>query len=382
MQEIQNVVIVGAGLVGLSVAYHLAAKGVTQVVVLDRESMWANGSSGRSAGGIRLEFSHPSSIKFSQYGLDVIRDFEDLFGMSASFNPCGYLFLTKDSRRWEKMRELAWMQQSLNVPVEVLAAQEIGRRFSYIDMSDLIGGTFCKEDGVADPGTVAYGFARRAQELGVEIRLGTEVIGITVEQGRIAGVLTTEGPIRSACVVNAAGPLAKRIGAMAGIDIPVLPYRRSIYVTDAFDGLPAEMPVTLEFETTSYIRREGQSILMGMSDPNEPSSENIETDTESLEKLITTVLSWVPSLEKASIMRGWAGLYEVSPDDSAIIGEVEERPGFYCANGFSGHGFMHSPAAGRVIAELIAGETPFVDITPFKLERFRNQRETPESFVI
>ncbi|PSR26931.1 MAG: FAD-binding oxidoreductase, partial [Sulfobacillus benefaciens] len=233
MQESQDVVIIGAGLVGLSVAYHLAAKGITHVVVLDRESIWASGSSGRSAGGVRLEFSHPSSIKFSQYGLHVIRNFEELFGMSASFNPCGYLFLTRDASRWEKMRKLASLQQSLNVPVEILSREEIRQRFSYVDMPDLIGGTFCGEDGVADPGTVAYGFARRAQELGVEIRLGTEVTGIAVEQGRVTGVRTTGGSISSPCVVNAAGPLARSIGAMAGIDIPVFPYRRSIYVTDA-----------------------------------------------------------------------------------------------------------------------------------------------------
>lgn len=333
-------------------------------------------------GGVRLEFSHPSSIKFSQYGLEVIRNFEESFGISASFNPCGYLFLTRNPERWDMMQHLAVMQQSMNVPVETLSPDEIRRRFSYIEMPNLVGGTFCGQDGVANPASVAYGFARRAQELGVEIRLGTEVTGISVERGQVTGITTRDGSIRTSQVVTAAGPLAKRIGQMAGVDIPVKPYRRSIYVTNVFDGIPDEMPMTLEFETTSYIRREGPSVLLGMSDPSEPSSENTETDGASLEKILGTVHEWVPALERASSMRGWAGLYEVSPDDSAIIGGVSELQGFYCANGFSGHGFMHSPATGRVIAELITQETPFVDITPFSLERFRNHREMPEQFVI
>lgn len=380
--EHHAVVIIGAGLVGLSVAYHLASRGVRDVVVLERDNRWGNGSSGRSAGGVRLEFSNPSSVRFSQYGLEVISHFEEDFGISASFNPCGYLFLTRDSSRWKTIQELALMQQGLGVPVEILPPEVVRQRFSYVDMPDLAGGTFCAQDGIADPGSVAYGFARRSMELGVHIRLSQEVIGIQVNRDRVIGVSTREGTIATSHVVNAAGPFARRVGQMAGIEIPVKPYRRSIYITDAYDGLPPVMPMTLEFDTTSYIRREGTSILMGMSDPDEPSSENVEVDNTSLEKLVSTVLSWVPSLSGASIMRGWAGLYEVSPDDSAILGTVDALSGFYCANGFSGHGFMHSPAAGRVIAELIMQETPFVDISSFKLERFKNGHHAIESFVI
>lgn len=380
--DTQDVVIIGGGLVGLSVACHLAEKGVTRIVVLEREAMWGRGSSARSAGGVRLEFSHPSSVRFSQYGLEMYRRFEDLFGISASFNPCGYLFLTRDSQRWDRMQQLAAMQHMLGVPVELLNPADLARRYAYIEMPDVVGATFCAQDGIADPASVAYGWARRAQELGVKIRFSELVTGISKTRGHVSGVVTASGSvIQAPIVVNAAGPQARAVGALAGIDLPVDPYRRSVYVTTAFNGLPPQIPMTLEFENTSYIRREGSAILMGMSDRLEPISENTDTDQESLEKLVDTVLRWVPGLETASIMRGWAGLYEVSPDDTAIIGEAQALPGFFYAVGFSGHGFMHSPAAGRVVAELIAGEAPFVDISPFALERFRYQ--TPgEAFVI
>ncbi|OLZ10304.1 NAD(P)/FAD-dependent oxidoreductase [Sulfobacillus thermosulfidooxidans] len=382
MADTADVIIIGAGLIGLSIAYHVASKGISHVVVIEKESLWGHGSSGRSAGGVRLEFSHPSAVKFSQYGLEMFRHFDDLFGISASFNPCGYLFLTRDPGQWKVMQDLSLMQQSLGVPVKCLAPQEVFYRFPYVKIPDLVGATFCPEDGVADPGAVLYGFAKRAMDLGVTIRLGEQVTGIMAHHDQIMGVTTTKGVITGPVVVNAAGPYASTIGQMAGVEIPVRPYRRSIYITTPFMDLPPMMPMTLDLETTSYLRREGDGILLGMSDPDEPSSYHTETDHQVLEKLIDTLLRWVPALNHAAILRGWAGLYEVSPDDSAIIGEVPGLSGFYCANGFSGHGFMHSPAAGRVIAELIAGEEPFVDIRPFLLARFTDNQPTWETFVI
>jgi len=382
MTEHHDVVVIGAGLVGLSVAYHLAQRGIRDVLVLEREATHAQGSSGRSAGGVRLEFSNPESVRFSQYGLEVLERFEDEFGISPQFRACGYLFVTSDPGRWAALQESAVMQHRLGVPVETLDPTAIRERFPYINLPQLTGGIYGPRDGVGDPASVAYGYIRRARQLGVEIRFGANVEGIATAAGRVTGVRTASGLIATPTVVNAAGPQARTIGQMAGVDIPVAPYRRSIYVTGPFDKLPADLPMTLDLDTTSYIRREGQSILMGMSDPDEPSSERVETDQAALEKIISTILPWIPSLEHAAIMRGWAGLYEVSPDHSAIIGPVDELAGFYCANGFSGHGFMHSPAAGRVIAELIAGEPPFVDITPFHLRRFAHHQATTERFVI
>ncbi|MDA8200743.1 MAG: FAD-binding oxidoreductase [Thermaerobacter sp.] len=382
MTEQHDVVVIGAGLVGLSVAYHLAKRGIRDVVVLEREAAHAQGSSGRSAGGVRLEFSHPSSVRFSQYGLHVLEHFEDEFGISPQFRACGYLFVTSDPSQWVALQESAVMQRDLGVAVETLAAADIRGSFAYINLPDLVGGIYGPRDGVGDPASVAYGYIRRARQLGVEVRFHVNVEGITASAGRVTGVRTASGLISTSTVVNAAGPQARAIGQMAGVDIPVHPYRRSIYVTGPFDGLPENLPMTLNLDNTSYIRREGRSILLGMSDPDEPSSELVETDPAALEKIIATILPWIPSLEHATIMRGWAGLYEISPDQSAIIGPTDDLAGFYCANGFSGHGFMHAPATGRVIAELIAGEPPFVDITPFYLSRFAHQQTARENLVI
>ena len=382
MSAFPQVVIIGAGLVGLSTAYCLARKGFKDVVVLEREATHAQGSSGRSAGGVRLEFSNPSSVRFSQFGLDVFQRFQDEFGISAGFKPCGYLFVTSRPATIEALRGPLAMQHRLGVPSELLAADEVRRRFSYIDLPDLAGALYGPQDGVGDPAAVAYGYIRRARELGVTVRFGETVTGIETEDGRVTAVTTPHGRIETRVIVNAAGPQARAVAHMAGVDLPVLPYRRSVYVTGAFDALPTAMPMTLDLDTTSYLRREGRSILLGMSDPDEPSSENVETDRDALEKIVSTVLPWVPALETAAIMRGWAGLYEVSPDDTAIIGPVDGLEGFYCANGFSGHGFMHAPATGRVMAELIAGEEPFVDLGPFRLSRLQDRSATREQLVI
>ncbi len=382
MSESRQVVIIGAGLVGLSTAYYLAREGFKDIVVLEREATHAQGSSGRSAGGVRLEFSNPSSVRFSQFGLDVFQRFQDEFGISAGFKPCGYLFVTSRPATIEALRGPLAMQHQLGVPSELLAADEVRRRFSYIDLPDLAGALYGPQDGVGDPAAVAYGYIRRARELGVTVRFGETVTGIETEDGRVTAVTTPHSRIETRVIVNAAGPQARAVAHMAGVDLPVLPYRRSVYVTGAFDALPTAMPMTLDLDTTSYLRREGRSILLGMSDPDEPSSENVETDRDALEKIVSTVLPWVPALETADIMRGWAGLYEVSPDDTAIIGPVDGLEGFYCANGFSGHGFMHAPATGRVMAELIAGEEPFVDLGPFRLSRFQDRSATREQLVI
>lgn len=381
-----DAVIVGAGLVGLSIAYHLVEQGMRDVVVVERESSFGQGSSGRSAGGIRLQFGLASSIRFSQYGVQMLKEFEGRFGVPASFNQCGYLFLTRDPKRWAVMQAAADLQRSLGVEVQTLGAGEVRRRFPYVVMDDLAGATFGPQDGVADPFAMMYGFSRRARELGARIVYGAEVTAITVEGHRVRGADTTAGPIASPMVVDAAGPHARAVGAMAGVAVPVDPYRRAVYVTAPTDVLPRAMPMTLDFETTSYVRREGESLLLGMSDPAEPSSFDTALDQDSLIRLIEAVTRWAPSLQHTSLMRGWAGLYEITPDHNPIIdgaatagGKLPE--GFYIAAGFSGHGFQHAPAAGRALAELMCGQAPFADLTPFRWARFQEALQ-PEPFVI
>jgi sarcosine oxidase subunit beta len=385
--ETADVVIVGAGLVGLSVAYHLTEQGVRDVALLEREPSFGQGSSGRSAGGIRLQYAHASSIRLSQYALAMFQRFEDTFGVSAGYDPCGYLFVTASEDRWRAMQEAAALQQAMGVPVETLTPDEVARRFPYVRLDGLVGGTLGLADGVADPYAVMQGWDKALRARGVRLYYGRPATGIRVAEGRISAVDTPLGPIATRVVVNAAGPYARQVGDMAGAVVPVDPYRRAVYVTGPTDALPSRMPMTLEFETTSYVRREGVSILMGMSDPNEPSSFNTHLDTATLERLVETVTRWVPALQEASVMRGWAGLYEVTPDNNPILDSADAYDGamgpqgFFVAAGFSGHGFQHAPGAGRVLAELIVGRPPFVDLSPFRWDRF-GQGSARESFVI
>jgi sarcosine oxidase subunit beta len=266
--------------------------------------------------------------------------------------------------------------------VRTLAPDEVAARFPYVATAGLVGATFCPEDGYADPHAVVQGLARQARRLGVSIRTGTEVTGIRLADGRIAGVDTPAGPLAAPVVVNAAGPYAGPVGRLAGVDVPVRPYRRQVYVTAPHLGLPGDMPMTIDYDTASYVRGDGGGLLMGASDPDEPSSARTDSDDLGVLLLGRTIMRRVPRLAEAEIVRSWAGLYEVTPDENPVLGPVPELPGFFVANGFSGHGFQHSPAVGRVLAEMILGLTPSVDVSSLDLARFREGRPIRENAAI
>ncbi|HXG67580.1 MAG TPA: FAD-binding oxidoreductase, partial [Blastocatellia bacterium] len=247
----------------------------------------------------------------------------------------------------------------------------------------VIGATFCARDGIADPNGVTMGFARAAQAAGVEIYRETEVTGINTEGGRIAGVETNRGAILTPTVVNAAGPYARDIGQMVGLEIPVFPYRRHIFITEpiAPPHAPASRIMVIDFETTFYFHREGAGILFGMSDKEEPASYNTSVSWEFLERVVPVAVKRLPVLAEASIAHAWAGLYEMTPDANPIIGAAREVEGFYLINGFSGHGFQHSPAAGRMLADMIvqgdSGQFPM-----FAFDRFSRNLTQPEANVV
>jgi sarcosine oxidase subunit beta len=230
------------------------------------------------------------------------------------------------------------------------------------------------------------GFAKAAQAAGVAIERETEVTGITVNRGRIVEVQTTRGAISAPVVVNAAGPHARAIGRMAGVDVPVDPYRRHIFIA-SFDGavahrVPATRIMVIDFETTFYFHREGAGLLFGMGDKREPSTFDTTVRWDFLDEVVTVAVKRLPALADASISHAWAGLYEMSPDGNPIIGAVSGVDGLFLINGFSGHGFQHSPAAGRIVADLIVGRDPGIDLTPFTLERFAAQVSSGERYVV
>jgi sarcosine oxidase subunit beta len=363
---------------GASVAYHLARRGVSDVVLLERESMLATGSTGRNAGGVRHQFSNEANIRLSIESIGVLERFADEIGPTIDFHQDGYLFLLSTDASVETFRQNVALQRSLGVEVQWLNAAEAATLAPGLDTDGVLGATFCQRDGIADPNGVTMGFAKGAQAAGVAIERDTEVTGIRVENGRVAAVDTSRGTISTRVVVNAAGPYARAIGQMAGVDVHVDPYRRHIFIA-AFDKLrpgsaPLRVPdsriMVIDFGTTFYFHREGAGMLFGMGDPSEPSTFDTTVQWDFLPQVIDVAVKRLPALEDASISHAWAGLYEVTPDANPIIGPAPGVDGLFLINGFSGHGFQHSPAAGRILADVIAGHDPEFDLTPFAPGRF------------
>lgn len=381
MARSADVVVVGAGAIGTSIAYHLTRRGVRPLLV-DRGPV-AGGSTGRSAGGVRHQFSSETNVRLSLLSIAAFERFDDEVGGSADFRQYGYLILATSSDEAASFRAQAAMQRSLGVPVEVLEPGETKALVPQIEVGDVIVATWCPTDGYADPYGVAQGYASAARQNGAVVLEGVEVTGVRVAGGRVAGVETADGPVDAPVVVDAAGPWAAQIGAMAGLVLPIAPYRRQAYVTRPFDGLPQRLPMVIDFRTHFYFRREGPGILFGMTDLAEPPGFSTHVDWAFLEKVVAHALHRVPVLAEAQVMKGWAGLYDTTPDANPILGPAGEPDGFFVAAGFSGHGFMHSPAVGVLLAEwIVDGQPTSVDVSPLRLERFADGRPRAEAAVI
>jgi sarcosine oxidase subunit beta len=376
-----EVAIIGGGIMGVSTAYYLAKRGVSDVIILEKDLL-AQASTGLSVGGIRQQFSNPANIRLSQESVEVFERFEDEFGSDIKFRQVGYIFLARMEETWNDFLSDVETQRRQGVPVEVLSPAEIKQRWPYLNVDDLKGGTFGPEDGYADPYLAAMGFANSARKFGVRIEEKTEVTGIWIEGGIVQGIKTTKGLISAPAVVNVAGPWGGELARMAGSDLPVKPFRRQVFMTKSFDAIPRPVPMIIDQDVTFYFRGEEPGIIMGMSNPDEPSSFNLNVDRDFLEKVIEAAVHRAPVLEKAEILRGWGGLYAITPDDNPIIGEVPGVEGLFSAIGFSGHGFQQAPAVGLILSQLIIdGHTNF-DLKPFSYDRFEKKEQAGEKRVV
>ena len=387
--ETADVVIIGSGIVGSSVAYHLAEQGCTNVLVLEREAHQGKGSTGKSMGGVRAQFSTPVNIQMSKYSIDFFSKFDEVVGHPADYRAHGYLFCATNENHLAYLKANRERQNALGVTnVEWVTPEDIVKMVPQLRVDDILGGTFCPTDGFVDPHSVMMGFMLNAREKGVRLWLDTTVKEISLDAGvprRITGVHTSRGFISTPVVVNAAGPWAAQVAKMAGAELPVEPLRRQLVPTEPFDQLPKRFPMVIDMSTGFHFRREGKGILLAWNDPAETPGFKTDFDGTFIEKILTHAASRVPVLSEAEVnpRRAWAGLYEMTPDHHAIIGPAPNVAGLYFVNGFSGHGVMHSPASGRIAADLILHDhSDLIDATQLSVDRFRSGKWLEETAVL
>ena len=354
---------------GCALAYQLAKRDV-DVILLERETLGSQ-SSGRCAGGVRQQFSMPANVKLQRLSVRLFEDFEAETGHPADFRQLGYLFVLTLPQQVEDFRHNMEMWHSLGLTeARWVDATEAARMVPVLNVDDVLGCTYCPTDGIASPADVTSGYASAARRRGARLKEGVEVVGIDVGGSRVQGVRTSAGDIATRVVFNCAGAWSASIGRMAGLEIPVLPYRRHIAVTGTFPGVPRSNPMTVDFQTSLYFHPEGDGVLIGMSDRTEPPGFATDVNWEFLEKMFEQAALRAPALASAGIKTAWAGLYESTPDHQAILGPVPELEGFWCAAGFSGHGFMQAPAAALLLAQLLLDHESEIDISPFAFTRF------------
>ena len=373
---------------GVSTAYHLATRGVTDVILLERETQLGTGSTGRNAGGVRHQFSTEQNVQLSIESIRLMERFADEVGYPLDFHQDGYLFLLSTPESVESFTASIEMQRRLGVEVDLLTPDDATRLVPGLNVDGVLAASHCARDGIADPNGITMGFAQAARAAGVRIERGAEVTAIMTNAGRITGVETAEGSIATPVVVNAAGPYARQVGSMAGVDVPVDPVRRHIFIAQppptaaAGTHYPDNRIMTIDFATSFYCHREGANILFGMGDPSEAPGFDTTVRWDFLETVVDVAMTRLPILADATVSHAWAGLYAMSPDANAIIGPAGSVEGLYLINGFSGHGFQHSPAAGRLIADLVVGHEPDIDLSYFSLSRFAGGTSQAEAAVV
>lgn len=364
-----DIVIIGAGAIGASIAYQLGRRGARDVVVLERDTVGA-GSTSKAAGGIRVQFGTRVEIELSLRGIAFFKRFEDEMGVPCDFHQEGYLFVVTDEPTLARFRANVVLQRSMGADVRVIAPDEARALVPSLNVDDALAAVWGPMDGHASPNDVVQAYAAQARARGVRIVEDTPVTGIAVERGRVTGVLTPAGTIATRLVVNAAGPWAPLVGRMAGLELPVDPRRRHIFVTDAFDGIRHPMPLVTDTGSGFYCRSEQGAILMSPGDIGATTEYEAQVDWSMLELAVEKAIRRIPALEGAQVRHAWAGLRPLTPDGRAILDWAPGVEGLYLAVGFCGHGFQHSPGVGETVAEVLLDGRATLDIQDLRLGRF------------
>ncbi|HTU40252.1 MAG TPA: FAD-dependent oxidoreductase [Candidatus Aquilonibacter sp.] len=381
-----DVVIIGGGIVGSSIAYHLTAAGCRDVLVIERESAQGKGSTGKSMGGVRAQFSTPVSIRMSLYSIPFYASFEERLGNPCDYRPQGYLFCATNQKQMDYLRTNYAEQIKLGLKhVHLVDADEIRAMFPQLRADDIVGGSFCSTDGFVDPYSAMNGFMAWAADHGATLWKNTAVTGITRDASGIASVETTRGAVSTRKVVNCAGAWAAQVANLAGVDLPVEPLRRMLVPSEPFDEFPHTAPMIIDMSNGFHFRPEARGFLLAWNDPQETPGFKTDFDSAFIEKILTRAADRVPCFANLPVnpKRAWAGLYEMTPDHHPILGEAPGAPGFFLANGFSGHGVMHAPATGKILSDLIlTGKTDLIDASLLSLSRFVEDRLIHETAVL
>lgn len=376
-----EVVIVGGGVMGTSIAWHLARAGVRDVVLVERDEL-AAGSTSKAAGGVRAQFSDELNIRLGARSLEAFGRFAEEVGQDIGLHRVGYLFLLSTPGQVASFEAGVRLQNSLGVPSRLLTPEEARRLSPLISTDGLLAAAYSPDDGHCTPEAVVHGYASAARAHGARILRHTEVTGIELRGDTITAVGTTLGRIETGTVICAAGAWSRAVGAMVGVELPVRPLRRQIAVTGPVPGLPSTLPMTIDFTTSLYFHREGPGLLLGMSDPDERPGFATDTHDRWIPRLAEAMRQRAPALLDLPRTGGWAGLYENTPDHNALIGEAPTVSRFLYATGFSGHGFLQGPAVGEVIRDLYLGRVPFLDISPLSAGRFAADAPRPEANLV
>ena len=368
-------VVVGGGVIGASLAYHLAARGVRDVVVLDAAEAQGAGSTGRATGGFRVQFATAIDVRLSLLARTKLRSFTEETGGDCGYDPAGYLWLASNEAELVALRAALAVQRANGVDDAVEVDREtIARLNPAIDAGGVAGGTYCPSDGFIRPLGILDGYRRAAERLGVRFVWNARAIGIDrARDGRISAVRTERDVVAAGAVVNAAGAWAAVVARLAGAELPVTPLRRQVAVTVPTEALRETMPMTIFAQDGFHLRvRDGRVLLLlpvaGAHDPFD-----VTVDPAWVDSVARIAHERVPCLQDVTIDRAacWAGLYEMSPDGHAIVGRAPNVPNLYYANGASGHGVMHAPALGALVAEIvIGGAATSLDVTALRPDRF------------
>jgi sarcosine oxidase subunit beta len=380
--ETADVVIIGGGVMGTSTAYHLAARGIKNIVLLEREEFFGHGATSRCAGGARHQFGTEVSVWLSIESLGMLERFKEELGQDIEFRKCGYLFDLTNDLDVEQFRSNVELQHRLGVTTRWLSADDVRASLPAMAFAGAKAGTLTDEDRLIDPNVVVAGYVNAARRLGATLLNDVEVIAIRGASGRLRAVETSRGPIDTALVVNAAGPWAAPVSALAGPSLPVEPIRRQWFTTTPLPGLTDDLPFVIDFAQSLYCQREGQGLLGGMGNPDEEAGFEQNVDEEFELTNLAATAAGMPMLESAGRASHWTGLYEVMPDAHPIFGATP-IDGFPVVTGFSGHGFMHGPIAGKLMSELIVdGSYGAADFSALDLARVPEHRLIQEYNVV